>query len=278
MSTVPSSSDSELVIRTLYEIAGENDIGFEHQVKRILELGLTRFNLEIGILSNIHDTTYTVVHQVSPKNVPLEDGAEFPLGDTYCCLALTADAPIGFEYVGTSSIATHPAYKAFGLEAYIGMPIRVKNQVYGTLNFSSPMPKPRAFTEVDIEALRLMAAWVGSELSRRQTEVELVQAKEMLERQSREDPLAHLYNRRGFEEKLVRPAVSAVEVEAGSSPIKPSVSLGVFEVPFHVESVTDALKISRIPLKQAKDAGKNRVASQIKQEAASTPFRGQATT
>jgi hypothetical protein len=34
----------------------------------------------------------------------------------------------------------------------------VKGEVYGTLNFSSPAPKARAFTEIDIEALRLMAA------------------------------------------------------------------------------------------------------------------------
>ena len=49
----------------------------------------------------------------------------------------------------------------------------------------------------------MIAAWVGSELSRRQTETELLQAKEMLQRQSHEDPLTRLYNRRGFQEKLV---------------------------------------------------------------------------
>jgi hypothetical protein len=65
MPSATSSTDSELVIRTLYEIAGGYDLGLEHEVKRILELGLTRFNLEIGILSNICDTTSRVVHQVS---------------------------------------------------------------------------------------------------------------------------------------------------------------------------------------------------------------------
>jgi hypothetical protein len=57
---------------------------------------------------------------------------------------------------------------------------------------------------------------------------------------------------------------------------KPSISLGVFEVPFHVESVTEALEISRVPLRQAKDAGKNRAASQMNQETASTRLRGKA--
>ncbi len=199
-----SHTESELVIRTLYEIASEYDLGFEHQIKRILRLGLTRFNLDIGILSNIRDDRYTIVHQVSPEAIPLADGVEFPLGDTYCSVTMKADGPVGFEYVRHSDISAHPAYRAFGMEAYIGIPVKVKNEVYGTLNFSSPTPQPRAFTQIDIDALKLMAAWVGSELSRRQTETELVQAKEMLQRQSHEDPLTHLYNRRGFEEKLIR--------------------------------------------------------------------------
>jgi len=198
-----NSTDSQLVIRTLYEIAGEYDLGFEHQIKRILRLGLTRFNLEIGILSSVRDNRYTVVHQVSPKTIALADGVEFPLGDTYCSVTMKADGPVGFEYVRNSSIAEHPAYRAFGLEAYIGIPVRVKNSVYGTLNFSSPNPQPRAFSDVDIETLGLIAAWVGSELSRRQTEAELLRAKEMLQKQSNEDPLTRLYNRRGFQEKMV---------------------------------------------------------------------------
>ena len=199
-----SHTESELVIRTLYEIASEYDLGFEHQIKRILRLGLTRFNLEIGILSKIRDNKYTVVHQVSPETIPLADGVEFPLGDTYCSVTMKAEGPVGFEHVRNSRISAHPAYRAFGLEAYIGVPVRVKKELYGTLNFSSPTPQARAFTEIDIEALKLIAAWVGSELSRRQTETELVQAKEILQRQSHEDPLTHLYNRRGLEEKMIR--------------------------------------------------------------------------
>ncbi len=54
------SSESELVIRALYEIAGEYDQGLEHQIVRILELGLLRFDLDIGILSSICDSEYTV--------------------------------------------------------------------------------------------------------------------------------------------------------------------------------------------------------------------------
>jgi diguanylate cyclase (GGDEF)-like protein len=202
--TPTTCGESDFVIRTLYEIACEYDKGFEHQVRRILELGVKRFDLDIGILSHVSGGSYTVVKQVSPAGVPLHDGDVFPLGNTYCAIAVAADGPVGFEHVAQSEISTHPAYRGFGLESYIGIPVRVKRELYGTLNFSSPDPRPREFSRVDVEALMLMAAWVGSELSRRQTEDELKRAKQELVRQSQEDPLTRLYNRRGLEQKLVR--------------------------------------------------------------------------
>ena len=109
---------------------------------------------------------------------------------------MAANGPVGFEHVAQTEISTHPAYRCFGLEAYIGMPVKVKGALYGTLNFSRPRPRPRVFSDIDIDALKLMSAWVGSELSRRHTEEELKLAKQELEQQSREDPLTHLYNSR----------------------------------------------------------------------------------
>ncbi len=207
MQGMPGGSQSELVIRTLYQIASEYEKGLERQIQRILSLGLERFDLDIGILSTVHNETYTIFKQVSPTDISLNDGDSFPLGDTYCSVTLGANGPVGFEHVAETDLSTHPAYTNFGLEAYIGVPVYVRGKVYGTLNFSSPKPRPRAFSEVDVEALQLMASWVGSELSRRQTEEDLIKAKELLEKQSLEDPLTHLYNRRGVEDKLGRLAM-----------------------------------------------------------------------
>ena len=336
------SSESELVIRALYEIAGEYDQGLEHQIVRILELGLLRFDLDIGILSSICDSEYTVFKQVSPADVALQDGDAFQLGNTYCAITMQANRPIGFEHVAESELSTHPAYRNFGLEAYIGIPIHVKGKVFGTLNFSSPNPRPRVFSDVDIDALQLMAAWIGSELSRRSTEEELKLAKKKLEQQSREDPLTHLYNRRGFEEKLIRMnkrskhhglvqigmvvdlddfksindnhghsigdlvleavaatiqysvrpndicarvggdefmvllvdcfrataekvaarvlnAVSALEIQAKASIIRPSVSVGVGPLPTDANTVTEVLAALSPALRRVKESGKNAV-------------------
>ncbi len=68
-----------------------------------------------------------------------------------------------------SSINKHPAYEAFKLESYVGIPIKVNNEIFGTLNFSSPAPLDRTFNPVDIDALYIMASWLSYALSHIQT-------------------------------------------------------------------------------------------------------------
>ena len=155
---------SETLVRQLYEITAHHDTGFPDKVRQLLAIGCDRLGLDIGILSNIVGNRYRVVHQVSPPSVPLEDGAEFDLPITYCSITLAADKPVGFEHVSRSEIYNHPAYDSFALESYIGIPVKVANQTYGTLNFSSPYPRKRKFSDVDIDALKLMAVWIEGEL------------------------------------------------------------------------------------------------------------------
>ena len=163
-------SESERLIRRLYAITTDFSNGFEYQVTQLLELGCERFNLDIGILSNISGEKYKVIHRVCPPEVGLEEGAEFELGSTYCARTMVADGPVGFDHVKESDMSTHPAYQAFGLEAYIGIPVKVNGITYGTLNFSSPLPHKSKFNDIDIDALKLMASWLGIEIQRRESE------------------------------------------------------------------------------------------------------------
>lgn len=195
-------SDSEMVIHRLYEITSRYQDGFAEQVREMLRLGLSRFELDIGIVSRVDGTTYEVVEAVVPDGTGLKAGDRFELGATYCSAAIEARGPVGFEHVAKSEMATHPAYAAFGLESYIGTPITVGGEIFGTLNFSSPMMRERAFRDVDVDCLMLMERWVATELERRDMERRLEQALGDLERLVRTDPLTELANRRGLVDAL----------------------------------------------------------------------------
>ncbi|GAB3483006.1 sensor domain-containing diguanylate cyclase [Marinomonas epiphytica] len=197
------STSSEQVIRRLYQITNDHYLGFDMQIIKLLEMGLERFNLDIGILSKIEGNDYVIQQCVAPEELPLESGSRFDFEATYCVITCQANEPVAIEHMAREDeLSCHPAYKAFGLEAYIGMPIYLNDEFYGTLNFSSPFPFPRQFDEVDIDALRLMVSWIEVELSRQKQEQQMKKLNEELAYLATHDSLTHAYNRLGMYQKL----------------------------------------------------------------------------
>ncbi|MEL6116337.1 diguanylate cyclase [Photobacterium sp. SP02] len=198
-------SESENVIRRLHEITQSYDKGFDFQINALIQLGLERFNLDIGILAQVEGDTYTIRHCICPEYMPLMPGNEFEFGMTYCAVTCESNGVVAVEHVGNSDIlGSHPAYRHFGLESYVAIPIHVGGVTWGTLNFSSPAPYPRAFKAMDIDALQLMASWIEVELVRRMQENQLRELNVKLKEMASTDPLTKLMNRRAFIEKLSR--------------------------------------------------------------------------
>lgn len=210
--------ESELVIKSLYQISTEFHLGLEHQVKQMLKLGCNRFNLDIGILSNVNQSEYKVVHQVSPDQIEIKDGDTFDFDKTYCKITLSQNNTLGVEHFRESKqYATHPAYKAFGLEAYFGTPLQVNNKTYGTLNFSSPSPSQRNFSTIDYETIRLMASWLSSELMRHQHIEQLNALNNKLLALATTDDLTNVHNRRFIQQELQRSLSLAARVFSQTS-------------------------------------------------------------
>ena len=158
----------ELSLRQLYGITSAANLSFGEKVRALLAHGRQLFGLPIAILSRIDGPRYVVTEVLAPQNA-IRPGEEFELGKTYCCDTITSAEPMGFEHAAETDWRAHPAYSAFRLEAYIGTRVMVNGELFGTLNFSSPEPRRVHFSPADIQILKLMAQWVGSELLRRRT-------------------------------------------------------------------------------------------------------------
>ncbi|MEC9260368.1 MAG: ATP-binding protein [Pseudomonadota bacterium] len=151
-------------LRAFHNIVANQAISFDAKVEQLLGFGLELFGLDIGIVSKVVNQTYFIQFVVSP--IPeLTPGMTFTLEETYCTHTLKAQHATGFHYAGKSEIASHPCYQAQGLEAYLGAPILLNDEVYGTVNFSSPNPvspfPPEAYDYVE-----LIAQWLGAEIAR----------------------------------------------------------------------------------------------------------------
>ena len=135
----------------------------EGKIEALLQLGADFFGLPYAILSQIEGEDYWIRQAVSPGAV-LSGGQHFELGVTYCTHTLAAGGPTGFAHVGESAIADHPCYRTQGMEAYLGTPIRVDGEVYGTLNFSAPEARDD-YSDFEWGLLELMGQWVSGALT-----------------------------------------------------------------------------------------------------------------
>lgn len=168
-------------LRALNNIAALPSVSAGEQLTAALALGAQHLGLPLGIISRIDGNTYTILHHEAPPAAPLHDGQTFDLGDTYCAITMTSKDVEAISCMGRSGHAGHPCYKAFGLESYIGAPLSVRGQHFGTVNFSSAQPYGREFDEGDIEFMRLLARWVGAVMERDLASQEIVNAKDVAE-------------------------------------------------------------------------------------------------
>ncbi|TYC75927.1 diguanylate cyclase [Stappia sp. BW2] len=200
VSDITERKKTERTLAELYGITSTRELGHEDKIAEILRLGTEHFEVPFGIISHVIDDHYTITHAHSP-NGELAPGTSFPLQDTYCLLTLTGDEPIATANAANSEFARHPCYQIFNLETYIGAPLLVDGEVHGTINFTAPDVRKRAFTASDIQIVRQFADWVGHEIARQRDHQALMNAKINLERVASIDDLTQILNRRAFLER-----------------------------------------------------------------------------
>jgi diguanylate cyclase (GGDEF)-like protein/PAS domain S-box-containing protein len=167
-------------LHELNEIAAISDASPIETLRKALAIGQKYFGLEFGIVSHIVGEEYTVDVQSSPANT-LYDSQLFALGSTYCKTTLEIDDVLAITDVTKSKYVGHPCHRELALVSYIGAPIRVNSEVYGTINFSSPSARQLEYDAIDDEFMRLLSRWTGTYLEKQLVLDELSFAKKRFE-------------------------------------------------------------------------------------------------
>ncbi|WP_241525571.1 PAS domain S-box protein [Pseudophaeobacter leonis] len=153
----------EDLLHNLFRISASQEIGHTAKIQAILKLGCEHFQTDSALVSWVRNETYTILYSHSDL-VDVPRGTSFPLGDTYCSEMLAQNAPLACHSARNSRFATHPCYDLFLLETYIGVPLIVDGEIFGTLNFTSPEER-HPFEPGDLEMIKMFAAWIGQQLS-----------------------------------------------------------------------------------------------------------------
>ena len=166
-------------LESFTEIVADSNRTVRQQVTDLLELGSTYLNLDVGVLSEIDGSEYTIRNAVGSTG-GIEVGDTLDITDTYCSLVYDADGPVSFHTSDDGGVKDHPVYREQGIESYIGVPVWVDGQRYGTLNFSQSEARQDPFTDGEESFVRIMSQWIGAELERQQHQQELERTSEFL--------------------------------------------------------------------------------------------------
>ncbi|MGB3265198.1 MAG: response regulator [Microcoleus sp.] len=176
--------ESEAAIKALYQVisAPRTDpqglvSTFDLRLQELLVMGCRQLGLSVGILSRIQGDKYQIMAVECPDG-SIEKAQIYDLEKTFCGTTVMAKEPMYFESARFAALCFNTDDPAFNIEAYMGIPVAVTGEVYGTLCFLSPTPLTEPFRVVDRELVKLMAQWVGSELERQQTGVDLAKARD----------------------------------------------------------------------------------------------------
>ncbi|WP_293339382.1 response regulator [Microcoleus sp. CAWBG58] len=176
--------ESEAAIKALYQVTSAPRTDpqgrlstFDLRLQELLAMGCRYLGLSVGILSHIQGDNYQIMAVECPDESIVKSQI-YDLEETFCVATAMAKEPMYFESVRFSGLCFNTPNPAFNIEAYMGTAVTVAGEVYGTLCFFAPTPLTEPFRAVDRELVKLMAQWVGSELERQQTGVDLAKARD----------------------------------------------------------------------------------------------------
>ena len=167
-------------ITQLYEAASLPGLSIDEQLKEMLRLGVRLLGLEIGKICSVDENEEWVntVSLVAPKDIADELKKIVPLQNTFCAVAYGRHAPLALNNIAESEYHNYPAYHATGLNSYIGAPIWVNGDKYGTVHFCSRQSR-LAFTASDTNLVKLMSRWISVALEHHLAMHQLEVAREL---------------------------------------------------------------------------------------------------
>ncbi|AQL44701.1 hypothetical protein BV210_18265 (plasmid) [Halorientalis sp. IM1011] len=166
----------------LYEIIRSDQSLFD-RLERALELGVEFLGVDHGYITRIDQETnaWEAIVSTDAEDGVIPPGLDLDLSTTYCRRTIQEAELVSFADALEAGWETDPPYQAQQLRCYLGAPVIVADEPFGTVCFASREPKPDGFSESERSFTHLIAQMAGYELEQRNYERDLAEQEHTLE-------------------------------------------------------------------------------------------------
>lgn len=160
-------------LKQLHRIATCNYSNIEEFFADYLQAGCEIFGTDTGIIGEVKEEFY-IIRAVQSKQDYFVPGIKFNLCDILCNKVVKEQRTICIYDLDSSEA------KGMPIKFYIGTPIFVNHQIYGTLCFLCPQARTTEFEYYEKEIIELIAQGISRFITAHQIELERQQAEALL--------------------------------------------------------------------------------------------------
>lgn len=155
----------------LADVMADPDYSAEKKLRTALEIAADRSGFPIVYFTHIDDGSQELLLVEDRVGVDtVEEHGTDPLSETYCRYTASGDPELTVLEAGRNLPRDDPAYERFGFEYYVGIPVRIRGNLYGTLCLADTQSRDTAVPNPVETFLQVLSRWVGHEIERLERE------------------------------------------------------------------------------------------------------------
>ncbi|ELY63595.1 ATP-binding protein [Natrinema versiforme] len=151
----------------LHQIIRKN-VPFDQKAREAIELGARYLDTDVGILNRIDEETGYLEASITANITDGEtiEDIENDLSKAYCRKTIKGDDPLPIHDALEQGWGNDPAFKSSGDHTYLGTPLIIDEEPYGTVCFVGKKPRSEPFSETETRFAEHLTRLLERELDR----------------------------------------------------------------------------------------------------------------
>ncbi|SEO90577.1 PAS domain S-box-containing protein [Halogranum amylolyticum] len=175
--------EREHALHRAYKVIADNSLSLSEQIDSLLSIVREEVGTEYATLSRIDGDEYHFEFVDAPAEADLRAGDTAPLAVTNCERVVETNQTLVLNDVEADApeLADRAGNAEWGISCYLGSPVVVEGESYGTFCFYSLDSRDESFTDWEVTFVELFSKWVSTKLEQQRYVDQLAISNELYE-------------------------------------------------------------------------------------------------